>query len=176
MLDWNTHCTGKSVMRIWKSAILGTISFSLLSTSAWAQIPVGAFQVVNITCGGEPANQPVRDTYLPPNAVTIIFDENGPTGAFRDIVSAGSCTKLIPLRYEFPAEGKMVAAFNGPIACTPEACDPACGLDLPITVNYDYRLKGNTLTMTSEPGSADQACTSHGQNDPIVYRLRRLPD
>lgn len=151
------------------------LALPLLLSSVFAQeaITPGTYEVLNIKCGNQPANEAVRKTYLPPNSVAIIFNGDA-TGAFLDVVNAGSCTKNIPLRYQSTATF-LTAYFNGPIGCVPEACDPACGLDLPISVGYEYEVQNDQiLILRSEVESADTTCTAAGQQNPIEYRLRRL--
>jgi hypothetical protein len=148
-----------------------SLGFSALAIAQEA-IPSGTYQVIRITCNGQPANTATRSAYISPNSLQIIFGEQ--TGAFVDVVNEGSCLKNIPLRFETQSTS-VTAYFNGPISCTPETCDPACGLDLPLSVNYEYHFLSNRiLILTSDVYTADTACTAGGQENPIEYTLRLL--
>jgi hypothetical protein len=128
----------------------------------------GQWVVRQISCGDEPANSETRSLYTGGNSITVNI--SGETGAFVD--SVNGCTLTIPLAFQYPGDEGILAYFNGPITCSPDACDPMCGLDIPVGVAYEAHLQQNTLRWESE-GAADMNCTSHGQEDPVYYLMTR---
>ncbi|MBK9294098.1 MAG: hypothetical protein IPM57_06570 [Oligoflexia bacterium] len=132
----------------------------------------GTWQITSITCNGQPGS-PTGAALFISNGWRRYITINGSKAT--NYFKSDTCTIYIETNINY-AQNQMTINFPTSTTCSPAACHAACGIIIATTPTINFKLIGlNKLINTTVQGT-DDACTSGGQQDPMVQISERISE